>query len=323
MRRIAAELLRLGEQGTLAAGLLVGNRSMGLALHQLGELAAARAHFERVLGIYKPETDHLLASVAAFDMRAVALTYLSWDLFILGCPGQAASQSEQAVAWSRSLHHPHTLAFSLNYAALVHQLARSKRSHRALLAELILVATEHRFPQWLACADVMRGYALGVRGATAEGLALIRKGLAKRSEMGASWNQPYYLALLALTNDRAGQADEAINLLDTAIEIVERTGERWFEAELCRLQGEWHVAHRQDERIKAEASFRRAIDVAQNQQAKMWELRASTGLARLWRDQGKRSEARDLLAPIYDWFTEGFDTLDLKEAKALLDELHA
>jgi predicted ATPase len=254
-------------------------------------------------------------------MRAVAQTYLSWDLFILGCPGQAASQSEQAIAWSRSLHHPHTLAFSLNYAALVHQLARSERSHRAFLDELILVATEHRFPQWLACADVMRGYALGVRGETAEGLALIGKGLAEHSAMGASWNQPYYLALLALTNDRAGRTDEAIGLLDTAIEIVERTGERWFEAELRRLQGEWHVAHRQDVCVKAEASFRRAIDVAQNQQAKMWELRASTSLARLWRDQGKRTEARDLLAPIYGWFTEGFDTLDLKEAKALLEDL--
>jgi predicted ATPase len=167
----------------------------------------------------------------------------------------------------------------------------------------------------------MRGYVLAGRDETGAGLALARKGWADWKATRSKYHETYYLGLLAQTCERADQTDEALDLIDTALATADRMGERWFEAELHRLQGEWLAAHRRKERQRSESCFHRAIDVARSQDATMFELRASTSLARLWCDQGIRTEARDLLAPIYGWFTEDFDTRDLKEAKALLDEL--
>ena len=167
----------------------------------------------------------------------------------------------------------------------------------------------------------MRGYLLAERGEAAEGLPHARKGLAERRATGSSWHETYFLGLLASIAQDAGEPAEALSLLEAGLAMVDRTGERWFEAELHRLRGQCLIAQQQGAGTAAEVCFRRAMDAAQKQQAKLWELRAATSLARLWRDEGKRAEARDLLAPVYDWFTEGFDTADLKDAKALLDEL--
>jgi predicted ATPase len=158
-------------------------------------------------------------------------------------------------------------------------------------------------------------------GKLAEGLALARKGFADHVAVGSTINHTCYLALIAESHAGAGEAAEARTLLAAAVEHAERTGERWFAAELHRLTGEWIMAHRPEDKEAAEACFRLALPLAQEQNAKWWELRAATSLARLWRDHGKQSEARTLLEPIYGWFTEGFDTPDLRDARALLDAL--
>jgi predicted ATPase len=293
---------------------------MGLCLHHLGCFTSAQIHFQEVNKLYIAGTHNYLASVAAFDMRAVALTYLSLASFILGDVAQAESLSAQALTWSRNLRHPHNLAFALCYAALLKMLAQSDAEATELLDELTILTTEHHFPAYLAVANVLRGRLLSARGRTADGLALMRKGLSEIASTGASWNQTYFLGLLALSCEKAGFADEAFDALVRALEHADSTDERWFEAELHRQKGEWLVVHRREHQEEAEACFHHAIAVAQKQQAKLWELRAATSLAELWRDR-RRQEAHDLLAPVYGWFGKEPDTPDLKRAKALLDEL--
>jgi predicted ATPase len=185
--------------------------------------------------------------------------------------------------------------------------------------EALAIADEQGFPYLLAWGTMMRGWCLGAMGRPAEAIPLMLQALANYRASGASLFIPFWLMTLAEVYGMAAQADEGLKRLADAANIVEATQERWAEAEMHRLRGTLLLS--MQERTAAEDSFRRAIIVAQQQSAKYWELRAATGLARLWRDQAKRIEARDLLAPIYDWFTEGFDTPVLKEAKALLDEL--
>jgi predicted ATPase len=321
MRETAFDLLRLGEQRGDPASALVGHRSMALCLFHLGKFHRAREHLERVLSMYVPEEHHLLTSIAAFDMRAAALSYLSLSLLILGHPEQAQQCQEQSLSWSRSLRHPHTLAFSLHYAGFFHLLGRVAPRAEEIIDELSSVAAEQRFPIWQSGAEIMRGYRLAGRGKAADGLPLAHKGLAARQANGSSWHDTFFLGLLAGIAQDAGEPAEALGLLDTALAMADATGERWFEAELYRLKGRCLIAHDQGAGAAAEACFEHAIARAREQQARLWELRAATSLARLWRDRGERTQAHDLLAPVYGWFTEGFETADLKDSKALLDEL--
>ena len=276
-----------------------------------------------MLDLYVPETHHSIASIAAYDMRAVALAYLSWDLFILGFPDQALSRSQQSLAWCRDLCHPHSLGFALGSAAVFGLLRAADRDALVALDHGIVLATEQKFPYWPAMSKVMRARVLVSKECASEALALARTGFAELTATGAVVNQTYFLGLLAQTCYEAGKTSEALDLLATALEGAELTGERWIEAELHRLKGEWCNGNFDTVNEEPEVNFRRALAVAKAQDAKIWELRAAMSLARLWRNQGKPQQARDLLAPVYDWFTEGFDTRDLKEAKMLLDDLHA
>jgi predicted ATPase len=323
MRLVADDLLRLGRQQNHVASVLVGNRSMGLCQYHLGCFAAAQAHCQEVINLYVPSTHGSLTSVAAFDMRSVALTYFALASFIQGDIGRAQASSDQAIAWSRNLRHPHNLAFSLAYASLLRMLQRQEAGALELLDELTAVTTEHHFPAYLAIANVLRGRLLCVQGRSAEGLHLIRRGLLEVGRTGASWNQSYFLGLLALSCEDAGFTDEAFDTLDRALQHAEKTDERWFEAELHRQKGEWLVVHRPDQPADAETCFQHAIALAQEQNAKSWELRAAASLARLWFKQGRQQEARELLAPICQWFGEGYDTPDLEHARSLLREAAA
>ena len=190
-----------------------------------------------------------------------------------------------------------------------------------MLDELISLAAEQRFQFWLTVANILRGNVLSACGETRAGLALVRKGLSDQIAGGSHLNETCYLGLLAQSCERAGEVDEALALLTTALETAEATGERWFEAELLRLRGAWLTTHRRADQEEAEAHLRRAISVAQGQNAKMLELRAATNLCRVWRDQGKRAEGNRLLTAVYGWFTEGFNTADLQDAKTLLEEV--
>jgi predicted ATPase len=186
--------------------------------------------------------------------------------------------------------------------------------------ELIAVATEHAFPLWGAQGAIYRGWAKVKNGDVAEGISLLRSGAnAYRATKAEAWT-PYYTALLARTCEITGRIEESLTLLDDALQITERTEERWFAAELNRRKGELLLRQRHSE--AAEELYRKALGIAEEQDAKLWELRAAASLARIRRDQGRRAEARDLLAPVYGWFTEGFDSLDLRKAKTLLNELN-
>jgi predicted ATPase len=206
---------------------------------------------------------------------------------------------------------------------MLHQSRREPLAARERAEALMALATEQRFAQQLAQATIMRGWALAAQGQGAEGTAQMRQGLAADRAMGIEQGRTYYLVLLAEAYGSIGQTAEGLSLVAEALATVDLTGERVWGAELHRLQGKFLLAQAGERQQvqEAEACFHQALDVARRQQAKSWELRAAMSLAHLWQHQGKRDAARELLAPLYDWFTEGFDTADLQAAKALLDAL--
>lgn len=222
---------------------------------------------------------------------------------------------------ARELAHSLTLAEALDRTSNLYQILGDRSTARELAEELIALATEQGFPLWSSMAMVVTGSVMADDRQVDDGLAQICEGIAILRATGSDVFSPYLLALLASAHRRAGQVEAGLARVNDALDRVDRTGGRWFEAELHRVRGELLLVT-PARRLAAAASFRRALTVAREQSARMWELRAATSLARLWRDQNKRTEARDLLAPVYGWFTEGFDTPDLREAKALLIELH-
>jgi predicted ATPase len=226
------------------------------------------------------------------------------------------------LALAHRVDHKNTLGFALMYSALVGAFGRDARSAAAHATALLELSREHKLDLWAASATVVQGWAMARQGQAADGLAVIQRGLADWRNSGAEWMRPFFLGLLAEACALSGDIQRGLGGLDEALAAVERTRERWPEAELHRLRGQLLAAlpdgGRPDE---ASTAFLRAIDVARHQSAKSWELRAATSLGRLWHDQGKPAEARTLLVPEHDWFSEGFKTSDLREAKALLNVL--
>jgi predicted ATPase len=316
---IAEEALRSAERDGDAAGLVVGHRVVGIGSLWRGELLEARRHLERVLALYDPERHRSLAAVYAYDPRLAGFAGLALALFQLGYPDEALARCCEAVDDAEQLSHPFGLAYVLHHACLLDQLRRNLPQLRQHNAELTALAAEHGFALWRAAAVVLDGWALAEGGRAAEGVARIEDGLQAWRATGAGLFVPYFLALLGTTHGAEGEGAEGERLLTEALDTGCASGERWFEAEVHRLKGELSLAG--GDRAAAEACFLSAIAFAREQAAKLWELRAATSLARLWRGQGRRAEACDLLAPIHAWFTEGFETADLKDAKALLDEL--
>jgi predicted ATPase len=204
---------------------------------------------------------------------------------------------------------------------VLHQFRRERPLTLELAERAMRVSTEQGFASWLALGTILRGWALAQQGQGEEGIAQMRQGLAAYLATGAELGRPRQLAMLAEAYGRVGQTAEGLAILAEALTAVYNTGERSYEAELYRLKGELLLARSAAKQAEADACFRQALDVARRQQAKSWELRAAMSLSRLWQQQGKRIEARQLLAPVYGWFTEGFDTADLQEAKALVAEL--
>jgi len=223
---------------------------------------------------------------------------------------------------AQRLSHPFSLAFALDSAAIFYQFRREAQTAQERAEAAITLCTAQGFPYWLAIGSVIQGWALTAQGQTKEGIAQLRQGLAAWRATGAELRQSFFLALLIEAYGDVRQAEEGLSILTEALEVANKTEERWYEAELYRLKGELVLQARgQSPESDAEACFQQAIAIARQQSAKSLELRAATSLARLWQQQGKKAEAHDLLAPVYHWFTEGFDTKDLQEAKALLDAL--
>ncbi len=246
--------------------------------------------------------------------------YLAHCQWHLGRPDRALATTREAQALAERLAHPFSLALTLNHAAVLHQLRR-ERSGACVQAEAaVALCFEQGFAHVLGAAMIIQGWVLAEGGDGKAGLARMREGLAAKRSTGAEINVPYYLALIAEAEGKAGRTAEGRRLLAEALMRVGRTGDRWFEAELHRLEGELLLQPPEADPARAEVSLHRALAVARGQSTKALELRAANSLARLRRDQGRRAEARDLLAPVYGWFTEGFDTPDFMEAKALLDQ---
>ena len=242
-------------------------------------------------------------------------------LYCLGFPDRALAQSNAAIAEARRLAHPPTLAASLEVGARVLSVFGENAALDERAGELVAVTTELGFPFWRTYGTICHGWIKVKNGDVTEGISLLRSGSAAHRATGAEVWTPYHIALLARACEIAGQIEEAGTQLDDALQIAERTGERWLAAELNRHKGQLFL--RQGHSEAAEELYRKALSIAEEQGAKLWELRAAVSLARLRRDHGRHAEARDLLAPVYGWFTEGFCTPDLKEAKALLEQLTA
>jgi predicted ATPase len=233
---------------------------------------------------------------------------------------EALVEAEQALAEARELGQPHSLAFALHVNCLFHQVRGDWATVQERSSALVALAAERGYPHVHATGTFFHGWARAASGKRDEGIAEMHRGLAAKQAGGGEIKVPYYLGVLGAAYARARRPVEALPLLTDAFDRVEETGEHWFEAELHRRRGEAVLCLSEADRAEAERCFHKAMAVAQAQGAKLWELRATTSLARLWRDQERRA-AHDLLAPVYGWFTGGFDTPDLKDAKELLEEL--
>jgi predicted ATPase len=320
-RELGEQILALAQRVRDAELLLVAHRVMGDTLIWLGEFAGARAHLEQGMALYHPQQHRSHAFLYAYDSGVHCLSFVPLPLWYLGYPDQALQRIHDALSLAQELSHPFSLAIALTFAALLHQLRREGQAVKEQAEALVTLSTEQGCALQVAQGMIFRGWALAEQGQSAEGIAQIRQGIAAWRVTGAELAVPYYLALLAEAYGQAGQAEAGLRVLAEALTVVRKTGDRHHEAEIYRLKGELLLQRATGNNDEAETCLHQALDIARHQQAKSLELRAATSLSRLWQHQGKRTEAHDLLAPLYGWFTEGFDTTDLQEAKALLDAL--
>ena len=273
------------------------------------------------MALYNPQKHRSHAFVYGQDPGVACRCFAAMSIWVLGYPDQALRSIHEALTLAQELTHPFTQAYALVHGALVHQFRREAQAVQERAEALRTLSTEQGFPHWLAWGMILRGWALTAQGEGMEGIAQMRRGRVAYRATGAELNQLYSLALLAEAYGETGQPEEGLNVLVEALALVDKTGERNWEAELHRHKGELLLMQQGQKVGEAEECFRQALNIARRQQAKSLELRAAMSLSRLWQQQGKKEEARQILADIYGWFTEGFGTPDLQEAKALLEEL--
>jgi predicted ATPase len=287
----------------------------------LGEMAPARAHLEQGIALYDPQKHRSHDFVYGQNPAILCRSFAAWPIWVLGYPDQALQSIHETLTMEQELTNPVNLAYALDVAAVVHQFRRETQAVQERAEAAIAVSTEHGFPYWSAFGAILRGCALTAQGERAAGIAQMSQGLATHRATGAELHRPYFLSLLAEAYGKVGQPEEGLTVLVEALAIVDKTEERYWEAELLRRKGELLLMQQGQKVGEVEECFQKALDTARRQQAKSLELRTAMSLSRLWQMQGKRDEARQMLAETYGWFTEGFDTADLKEAKVLLEEL--
>jgi predicted ATPase len=303
--------------------LLVGTHlALGQTLWFMGDLTAARDHLDQGWALYNPQ-QHSLPDWSGAHPGMQCLCYRAEALWLLGYPNQAMEQSHEALALARELSHPYSLAIACLYAAISCQFRQDWQTSLEQVETGLILATEHSFPFVAAIGTPLQGWALAKQGDKENGIVQLRQGIATCSTMGTEVFLSFFRALLAEAYGDVGNVDTGLAVLDEAFVGLEKNGERFWESDLYRLKGELLLKQTIPDEHHAEACIHHALTLARNQQAKSLELRAATSLAKLWQSQDKRQDAYDLLAPVYEWFTEGFDTVDLKDAKAFLDELSA
>ena len=321
-RDLAQEALGLAESLREPALLVLAHCTAGGNAYWRGELGAAREHLEEAIALYEPERHRTHESLhGGMDPRVFALSYLGALDSMLGHPEQGRTRAQEDLQLAGELSHPFNIAHALFWIAVDHLMAGEPQSALEQAEALIALATEQGFPRYLGVGTFLHGWALVELDQVEDGLAQLRGVVDVTRAAGMRMGMPALLRELARACGRAGLVDEGLAIAEEALELVEQTGERVRLSELHATRGELLLAASEGNEAKAEACFRQALDLARSQEARLYELRAATRLARLWQKEGRRDEARELLAPIYDWFTEGFDTRDLKDAKALLEEL--
>ena len=319
LREIAAQFLTLAELQRTTVPLMIGHRLTGSSLLFTGNISVARVHLDRAIDFYNPVEHRQLTMRFGGDVRGSA--HRSWALWMLGYPEAALAVAEVCIKDARELGQAATLIPALLLASYVPMFCGSYTVANKQINEGIALAGEKGVAFWKTAGTLLQGWIVAQAGEASDAVqAIIAANGAFRST-GATLHAPSSLSYLAKAYAELGKFDDAWRCIGEAMTAVETTKERLFEAEVRRIAGEISLMAPQRDAAKGEAYFERALAVARQQQAKSWELRAAMSMARLWRDQGKVSEARELLAPVYGWFTEGFDTRDLKEAKKLLDEL--
>jgi predicted ATPase len=321
MTPLAEQLLRLAKAQTDPAPRLLAHYQLGNVWFYRGEPAVARTHYTQALALYDPQANRALVMRYGIDLGVISHSYLARALWSLGFPDQALQHSQAACALAEEVAHPFSLAQALLTAAYVHQWRREVAAAHAQATAAMTLVTAQGFAQFGLRGTVLYGWALAMQGQSEAGLAEIRQGLAAELATGSTLFQPYFLGLLAEAYGAGGHPDEGLDALAEALTVLETTELRYYGAELYRLKGALLLQQAVPDAAQAEACFQQALALARQQQARSWELRAATSLARLWQAQGKRQEAYDVLAPVYNWFTEGFDTADLQEPKTLLDQL--
>jgi predicted ATPase len=284
-------------------------------------LPVARQHLEEGIALYTPDQHRSPVFRIGQDPGVSCRAYAAMTLWLLGYPEQALAHVHGGLALAHALSHPYSLAFAHFWVAWVSQVRRDVLAVREHAEAAVALSSAQGFPLWAATGTTLRGWALAMQGQGEAGLAQVRQGTAAWRATGAALFVSCFCTMLAEVCDHLGHTEDGLQALVEAYTLMEQHEERWWEAEIYRLRGVLLLRQRETPQAEAEAWLQRAVDVARHQEAKSLELRASTSLARLWQSQGKRDEARELLGPAYSWFSEGFDTADLIDAKTLLDEL--
>jgi TOMM system kinase/cyclase fusion protein len=315
------QLLHFAENVQDRSLLVEAHRNLGASLFFLGELEPALAHLEKSHALYDSQKHRFHISLFGQDPGVASLAYGSWTLWLRGYPDQALERVYEALTLAKKLSHPFSLGYALTFTAWIHQSRAEVKAVRKHAEAAVKLCAEQGFEHWGAWATSLLGWGLTELGQKEEGIAQIRDGLTNTKARGSELLRPYYLSLLAEAHGRAGQAEEGCKVLDEAIDTINRNKERVHEAEIYRLKGELLLNVSENNREEAEKSFHQALTIAKAQSAKSLELRTALSFSRHLQKQGKKEEAQNMLSEIYGWFTEGFDTRDLKEAKALLEEL--
>jgi transcriptional regulator with AAA-type ATPase domain/predicted ATPase len=318
---LEVQLYELAQRRQDPALLIMSHQALGTSKYWLGEFAQARTHLEQGIALYDPTQHRALSFGAIQNPGVTCLAFAGRVLWTMGLPDQALRHCDEALTLAREQAHPFTLVYALACAAVLHQLRREWSAAQERAEAMIALAREQGFTLWLAMGTILSGWAMAAQDQREQGVAQLCQGLAAYRATGTELAQSFWLALLAETHLNGGAHREALRIIAEALAAVHKTGERCFEAELYRLQGELLLALPAKPHAEAEAAFCQALTTARRQQAKSLELRAAMSLSRLWQAQGKCDEARQLLRQTYGWFTEGFDTVDLLEAKALLAAL--
>ena len=323
LRELAVQFLALAEKQRATVPLMIGHRLMGNSLLLTGDIAQGRAHYNQALAYYDPAAHRPLVTLFGQDTRVSVLSYRSCALWMLGYPEAALADTDHALKDAREIGHAATLMYALHFTSGTYIHCGNYAAANAQLNELVVLADEKAAMMWKATGMLRQGLVLALTGKASDAVRMLTAALTRRWSTGATQAAPLYLSYLAWAYADLGQFEDARRCIGEAMTLVETTREKWYEADIHRIAGEIALMSPEPDAARAETYFERALVVARKQQAKSWELRTAMSIARLWRDQGKRDGARALLAPVYGWFTEGFDTLDLKEAKALLVELRA